>query len=123
MQQLEVGFLHDYAEAWNNHDIESLMGSMTEDCIFETAGGDEPWGTRYQGAEQVRERFESVWMEISDAHWSNCKHFISGERGFSEWLFSGSTNEGKEIEVQGCDIFTFREGKIYIKSTFLKNKK
>jgi hypothetical protein len=27
------------------------------------------------------------------------------------------------VEVAGCDLFTFRDGKILIKSSFLKNRR
>ena len=122
MKQVDIKFLKNYAEAWNNHDINALMNCMTNDCLFETAGGEEAWGTRFQGAVEVRKRFETVWQDIPDAHWSQCRHFVSGDRGLSEWLFTGSTNDGKKIEIQGCDVFTFRAGKIYKKSTYLKRK-
>ena len=122
MRQVDVKFLQDYADAWNNHDIDSLMGCMTDDCIFETGGGAEPWGTRFQGLVMVRERFESVWKDVPDAQWSQCRHFVSGDRGLSEWLFTGSASDGMSIEIQGCDVFTFRDGKISIKSTYLKRK-
>ncbi len=122
MKQVDIKFLKGYADAWNNHDIDSLMKYMTNDCIFETAGGEEAWGTRFQGAVEVQKRFEAVWKDVRDAHWSQCRHFVSGDRGLSEWLFTGSTNDGKKIEMQGCDVFTFRVGKIYKKSTYLKRK-
>jgi steroid delta-isomerase-like uncharacterized protein len=118
--KVDIKFLKAYAEAWNNHDIDALMAYMTNDCIFEAASGEEEWGTRYQGADEVRKRFQAVWKDIPDAHWSRDRHFISGDSGLSEWVFTGTTNDGKNIEMQGCDVFTFRAGKIYKKSTYLK---
>ena len=101
MKQVDIKFLKNYAEAWNNHDIDALMNCMTNDCLFETAGGEEAWGTRFQGAVEVRKRFETVWKDIPDAHWSQCRHFVSGDRGLSEWLFTGSSRVRLSSVVQG----------------------
>ena len=39
--------LEDYSDAWNAHDIDKIMEYMTDDCIFETGGGSEKYGTRF----------------------------------------------------------------------------
>lgn len=58
--------LEDYTHAWNTHDIEKIMAFMTEDCVFETGGGAERFGTRYVGRKAVRERFIEVWTNFPD---------------------------------------------------------
>lgn len=115
-----IAFLEAYGDAWNAHDVDRIMAAMTEDCIFETGGGSEPWGTRYQGAAVVRARFEEVWGEIPDVRFDDARHFVSGDRGCSEWILRGTRTDGKGVDVAGCDLFTFRGGKIWIKSSFLK---
>lgn len=122
MNTIDKDFLQSFADAWNQHDIESLMSFMTEDCVFDTAGGPAPWGTRFQGSREVRQRFEQVWKDIPDARWDLCQHFVCGDRGLSEWTFHGTQGDGSPIEIQGCDVFTFQGGKIAIKSTYLKNR-
>jgi ketosteroid isomerase-like protein len=47
---------------------------------------------------------------------------VAGDRGVSEWLFRGTTAEGRKVEVNGCDLFTFRNGKIAVKSSYLKTR-
>ena len=39
MSNIDTDFLQCFADAWNHHDINSLMSFMTEDCQFETGGG------------------------------------------------------------------------------------
>jgi len=112
--------LQDYADAWNDHDIDRIMSFMTADCIFQAGGGSERHGSRHQGAEPVRERFLEVWAHFSDARWSEARHFVSGDRGLSEWSFSGTAPDKTRIVVNGCDVFTFRDGLIAIKDTYLK---
>ena len=96
---------------------------MTEDCVFETGGGKARYGTRYQGHDIVRERFIEVWTDIPDVRFENAIHFGDDKYGCSEWTFIGTTRDGKQLELDGCDLFTFRGGKISSKRAYLKAKK
>ena len=55
-------------------------------------------------------------------HFGDARHFVSGDRGLSEWLFTGTTADGKKIEVTGCDVFTFKGDKIAVKNSYLKTR-
>ena len=115
-------FLQSFADAFNAHDIEAIMAHMTADCVFEASGGPEVFGERFTGQEQVRKAFEDVFATYPDAHWANPQHVISGDRGFTEWTFTGTKKDGTKTEITGCDLFTFREGKIATKNSFRKNR-
>lgn len=114
--------LQAFAEAWNRHDVDALMSFMTEDCVFEASAGAEVCGTRYAGRRAVRAGFEEVWNVFPDAHWANARHFVCGERGVSEWTFTGTRADGTRVEVHGCDVFTFRDGRIALKNSYRKNR-
>lgn len=114
--------LQVFADAWNRHDVEALMSFMTQDCVFEASGGPEICGTRYCGREAVRAAFAEVWATFPDAHWANARHFVHGERGVSEWTFTGRRADGTRVEVHGCDLFMFRDGKIAVKNSYRKNR-
>ena len=120
--EVTVEFLKAFADAWNRHDIDDLMSFMADDCIFESSSGDERCGTRYEGVEAVRKGFTNNWETFPDAKWSNDRHFIVGNRGVSEWTFTGTQADGRRVEVNGCDIFTFREGKIAVKNSYRKDR-
>ena len=115
--------LEKYSDAWNDHDIDTIMEMMTEDCIFETGGGGHSYGTRYSGYEAVKARFIEVWTDLPDIRFKNCRHFVQGDRGCSEWTITGTRLNGEVLEVDGCDLFEFREGKIRVKNSFIKNRK
>lgn len=53
----------------------------------------------------------SVTTEDLEA-FGDVRHFVTGDRGVSEWLFTGN----------GCDLFTFRDGKIVRKDSCFKNR-
>lgn len=120
--EVTVEFLQAFANAWNRHNVDDLMSFMTDDCAFESSAGDEACGTRFEGAEAVRTGYAKAWKDFPDARWADAHHFVNGNRGVSEWVFSGTNAEGKRVEVAGCDIFTFRDGKIAIKNSYRKNR-
>ncbi len=115
-------FLQSFADAFNAHDTKAIMMHMTEDCIFEASAGAEKNGEKFIGQEAVSKAFEAVFATFPDAHWAHARHFISGNRGFSEWTFTGTKSDGSKVEVTGCDLFTFKNGKIAVKNSYRKNR-
>lgn len=120
--EITMEVLQAFADAWNRHDVDALMSFLTEDCVFEASAGTEVCGTRYVGREAVRASFAEVWATFPDAHWGNARHFVRGDRGVSEWTFTGTRTDGARVEVHGCDLFTFRDGKIALKDSYRKNR-
>ena len=120
--EITTEWLQEFADAWNRHDVDALMSFMTDDCVFEASAGPEVAGTRYEGREAVRAAYAEVWAAFPDAHWGNARHFVCGDRGVSEWTFTGTRRDGARIEVHGCDLFEFREGKIALKNSYRKNR-
>jgi hypothetical protein len=70
----------------------------------------------------VRRAFASVWATFPDARWADAEHFVCGDRGVSEWTFTGTRHDGAKVEVHGCDVFTFRGGRIVVKNSYRKNR-
>lgn len=122
VDEVTVDFLQAFADAWNRHDVDLLMTFMTDDCVFEASAGPDVCGTRYVGRDAVRKGFASAWAAFPDAQWRGARHFVCGNRGVSEWTFTGTNVKGKKSEANGCDIFTFRDGKIAAKNSYRKNR-
>jgi steroid delta-isomerase-like uncharacterized protein len=114
--------LDRFADAWNRHDLEALMSMMTDDCVFQASAGPHVDGQRSEGQQAVRAAFAAVFEAFHDAHWANARHVIAGHRGVSEWTFTGTQQDGTRVEVNGCDLFTFHDGRIAIKNSFRKNR-
>ena len=117
-----VELLDRFADAWNRHDLDALMSMMTDDCVFQSSAGPHVDGQRSEGREAVRAAYAAVFEAFPDAHWGNPRHFISGDRGVSEWTFTGTQRDGKRVEVTGCDLFTLRAGRIAVKNSYRKNR-
>ena len=52
-KSVTVEMLAEFAAAWNRHDIDALMSFMSEDCVFETVGGPEQYGSRHAGLDSL----------------------------------------------------------------------
>jgi steroid delta-isomerase-like uncharacterized protein len=122
IEPITVAVLQEFADAWNRHDVEALMAFMTDDCVFEASAGADITGTRYVGREAVRAGFAEVFAAFPDAHWHDARHFVCASRGVSEWTFTGTRADGTRVEVHGCDLFTFRDGRIALKNSYRKNR-
>ena len=111
-----------FRDGWNRHDVDALMAFMADDCVFEGASGPDACGRRYEGRERVREAFAKILAGVPDVRFDDARHFVAGDRGVSEWIFRGTTVTGREVELNGCDLFAFRNGKIAVKSAYLKTR-
>jgi steroid delta-isomerase-like uncharacterized protein len=102
-------------DAFNAHDVDAIMTFFTEDCVFDT-----PRGQRLVGTEQVRAGFQARFDGIPDIEYTDARSFTSGDRGVSEWTIRGTQATGEPIEVRGCDLFEFSDGKISRKDAYWK---
>jgi steroid delta-isomerase-like uncharacterized protein len=116
----EVGTLEEFLDAFNRHDVEAVMEFFAEDSVLETPRGPDPWGRRYEGKEQVRKGIEARFAGIPDVHFGKDRHWVCGERAVSEWTITGTDTSGAKVEVQGCDHFELRDGKIVRKDSYWK---
>lgn len=117
-----LDLLDRFADAWNRHDLDAIMSMMTDDAVFEASAGNDVDGERWEGPAAVRAAFAAVFEQFPDSRWSDPRHFVAGDRGVSEWTFTGTRPDGKRVEVHGCDLFTFRDGKIALKNSYRKNR-
>ena len=74
------------------------------------------------GRDAVRAGFAEVFTTFPDSQWEEGIHLVSGDRGVSEWVFRGTRLDGSRVEVNGCDLFTLRDGRIAVKNSYRKNR-
>jgi dienelactone hydrolase len=116
-----VEMLDAFAQAWTRHDLDALMAFMADDCVFHTSTGPDAGGTRHIGRDAVRTAYAKAWADFPDARWTRARHFVQGRRGVSEWTFVGTrASDGVRVEVDGCDLFTFRGDRIRVKDSWRK---
>lgn len=112
--------LKAFLDAFNRHDIETIMSFLTDDCRMDAPRGPHPWGRRYEGKAAVREGVAARFQGLPDVHYGEDRHVVFGDRGMSEWLLTGTTPSGDRVRVRGCDLFEFRGGKIARKDSYWK---
>lgn len=116
--QLEV--IREIAAGFDTHDLDRIMRHFADDAVFDSPRGPEAHGRRFVGREAVRAAFADRFAGIPDVRYQEDDHFTAGDRGASEWTLRGTTTEGQRLEVRGCDLWTFRDGKVVKKDSFWK---
>ena len=116
----DVEVLERFLDAFNRHDLDGIMEFFAEDSVLELPRGPDPWGRRLEGKAEVREGIAARLAGIPDIHYGKDRHWVSGDRGVSEWTITGTDTSGKRVEVQGCDLLEIREGKIARKDSYWK---
>jgi ketosteroid isomerase-like protein len=115
-----VDVLRDIAAGFDTHDLDRIMRHFTDDAVFESPRGPEAHGQRVVGIQAVRDAFAGRFAGIPDVRYQEDEHFVSGDRGASEWTLRGTTTDGVRIEVRGCDLWTFRGDKVVKKDSYWK---
>jgi steroid delta-isomerase-like uncharacterized protein len=112
--------LKDFLEAFNRHDLDSIMDYFADNCIFYMPRGARPRGDQYIGKDAVRAGLAKRFEGIPDVHYGDDQHWASGNFGVSEWTLTGTFVSGQQIEVRGVDLLEFDQGKIIRKDSFWK---
>ena len=114
--------LKQLCDAFNEHNLDKIMSQFADDCVLEMPRGNQPWGSRSEGRENVRKALATRFEGLPDVHYGNTQHFVDNgaNTGISKWTLTGTRRDGQRIEVWGCDFYTFREGKVVRKDSYWK---
>ena len=105
---------------FNAHDLDAILAHFAEDCVLEMPRGPDPWGARAEGKAAVRRGLAGRFEGLPDVHYGDASHFVDGDIGMSKWTLTGTTPEGRRVELRGCDFYTFREGLVVRKDSYWK---
>ena len=119
-QQATVELLKGFLDAFNRHDLDSIMDYFADDCVLYTPRGIGPRGNRYLGKKDVRAGLAKRFEGIPDVHYGEDHHWACGDCGVSEWTLTGTSTSGQSLEVRGVDLLDFVDGKITRKDSFWK---
>jgi taurine dehydrogenase small subunit len=98
----------------------AIASWFTEDATFWLARGPEPVGRTLKGRETIRKTLADRFKVIPDMRWDHKEYIYAGNRAISVWTVRGKGADGEDLNYQGCDIYTFRGGKISAKDTYWK---
>jgi ketosteroid isomerase-like protein len=117
---LAMQMIKSITAAFDAHDLDGILAHFSDDAVFEGPRGPDRWGQRFVGKSEVRDAFAARFAGIPDIRYQGDEHFVDGDRGASEWTLSGTSTTGQRIEVRGCDLWTFRDGKVVKKDSYWK---
>jgi hypothetical protein len=60
------------------------------------------------GKDEIARGFRGRFEGIPDVRYDEDRHFVAGDRGVSELRLRGTTTDGTEIDVRGCDLMGVR---------------
>jgi len=112
--------LESLCAAFNAHDLDAIMAHFADDCVLEMPRGPHPWGARSEGKQAVRAALAGRFEGLPDVHYGDATHFVDADTGMSKWTLTGTTAKGDQVEVRGCDFYTFRDGLVVRKDSYWK---
>jgi ketosteroid isomerase-like protein len=108
-----------FNDAFNRHDVESVMALMTDDCVFENTFPP-PDGSRYEGRVAVRAFWEEFFAGSGAASFESEDLFAAGDRCAVRWVYRWAPDGAQPGHVRGVDIFRVRDGKVAEKLSYVK---
>ena len=113
--------LKELVAAFNAHDLDRIMGFLADDCVLEMPRGPDPWGTRFEGRAAVRAALSTRFEGLPDVHYGDDEHWVCGGHAVSKWLLTGTTLDGQQVRVRGCDLFDLApDGSVTRKDSYWK---
>ena len=113
--------LAKWNRAWEEHDLEGVMGLFHKDILFEN------WtGGRVQGKEALRKAWEPWFQNHGGFRFIGEDTFVDEgqQKVLFQWTLEWPSNEkkyrGKSERRDGLDVIHFKDGKIIRKSTYSK---
>ena len=108
-----------FNEAFNRHDVASMMQLMSDDCLFENTDP-APDGAVYSGKEAVTQFWQGFFRESPQAHIEIEEIFGLGNRCIMRWRYDWAEVAGKKGHVRGVDLFQIKDGSICEKLSYVK---
>ena len=114
-----------YNDAWNAHDLDTIMSLHAPDMIFENHTA----GESAQG-EDVREHIARIFESWPDIHFTTRRLYVREDLVTQEWTATATHVKpmrrgelevqptGKRIEWRGMDVIPFEDGLIKRKDVY-----
>jgi predicted SnoaL-like aldol condensation-catalyzing enzyme len=108
-----------FNEAFNRHDVASMMGMMSDTCVFENTDP-APDGTRYQGKATITQFWQDFFVQSPQAHIKIEEILGFGNRVVMLWRYDWVDEAGIAGHVRGVDLFRVQTGLITEKLSYVK---
>ena len=107
--------LQCYSDAWNAHDVETIVSYFTPDGAYFASIGPDDAGTTFHGTDELRRGVAAFLGTYGDVHYTDLVVGMSGaDRAFASWTFHGISPEGQPMTYRGVDVFIFEGDRIAV---------
>ena len=114
--------LQRFFDAWNEHDVDTIVEHFTHDGAYLASIGPDDEGTAFRGIDEVRRGVAAFLGRYPDAHYTDLRVGMDGDRAFATWTFSGTDPEGRHITYRGVDVFELEGDRIRLKDAYRKER-
>jgi steroid delta-isomerase-like uncharacterized protein len=102
-----------YNDAWNAHDVDTIVRFHAEGMVFENHNA----GERVEG-DQVRPHIARIFENWPDLAFRGRRLYARDGLVVSEWTATATDSAGRRLEWDGVDLFPFRDGLILRKDVY-----
>ncbi len=113
-----IAAVERFNEAFNAHDVNRVMETMTEDCLFDNTRPP-PDGEVLRGQAAVRQFWEDLFRRSPDARFETEEMFAAADRCVVRWVYRW-VKDGRPGHVRGVDVFRVQNGKVAEKRSYVK---
>jgi len=115
--------LRAFFDAWNAHDVETIVSHFTPDGAYYASIGPDDAGTAFRGTDELRRGVAAFLANYGDVHYTDLVIGLSGDdRAFASWTFHGISPEGERMTYRGVDLFAFDGALIAVKDAYRKER-
>jgi ketosteroid isomerase-like protein len=119
---MTVDRLRAFFDAWNAHDVETIVSYFTSDGAYFASIGPEDEGTAFRGTDEVRRGVAAFLANYGDVRYTDLGIGMDGDRAFASWTFHGISPAGEPMTYRGVDLFDFEGDLISIKDAYRKER-
>jgi len=119
-------FIDRYNDAWNDHDVETIVSMHTDDSVFEN----HVTGDVNVGREQIARAIQGIFSVFPDLRFETRRAYIREDLVVQEWTARG-THEGtmtrsgielpptgRKVDYKGMDVIPIRDGLVARKDVY-----
>jgi ketosteroid isomerase-like protein len=114
--------LRAFFDAWNAHDVETIVSYFTPDGAYFASVGPDDSGTAFHGTAELHRGVAAFLANYADVHYTDLRIEMAGDRAFASWTFHGISPEGEAMTYRGVDLFEFEGDLISLKDAYRKER-
>ncbi len=119
-------FIDRYNDAWNDHDVGTIVSMHTDDSVFEN----HVTGDVNVGRDQIARAIQGIFSVFPDLRFETRRAYIRDDLVVQEWTARG-THEGmmtrsgievqptgRKVDYKGMDVIPIRDGLVARKDVY-----